>query len=135
MRNFPLHAATQRPGQRRLLLLESDRRSFDELREALMRKGYECEVALDLETARRIVAERRMAAAALNVQVAAIPEEDLIAELRQRWPGMRLILYNGTAEKTRKRRLRRAGADSYLGPGADPAAVVRAIERVLADQP
>ena len=131
MRNFPIHVRARRSGGRRLLILESNRRWFDGLREALMQRGYECEVALDLETARRIVAERHMAAAVLNVQVAGVAEEDLIAELQQKWPDMRLIFYNGSAEKARRRRLRRAGAGSYLGTDADPAAVVRAIDRVL----
>lgn len=132
MVEIPVHLSAQRPGRGRILILESDRRSFDELREALLQRGYECEVALDVETARAIVQERRMAAAVLNVEVAGIEEEQLIEEFRQKWPGMRLIFYNGSADRPRRRRLRRAGADSYLSAGGELAAVVRAAQRVLA---
>lgn len=115
----------------RLLIVEEDRRSYDELRGALMELGYECEVALDMETARTVIGERRMGMAVVNVQMAEKPEEELIREFKEASPGIRLVFYNGTTDKTRQRRLRRVGADSYLSTASDLGAVVRAVERVF----
>lgn len=115
----------------RLLIVESDRHSFDELRAAFAEESLECEVALDLETALSILDERRMDLAVVNAQLAEEEEEELIEKLHAKCPDMRLVLYEGTAERARRRRLRRMGADSYLTTASDLAAVARAAVRVL----
>ena len=115
----------------RLLILEEDRHNIDELRDFFSAQGCECEVALDLETARRILSERVMEIAAVNVQTARISEEDLIRDFRSRVPSLSLVLYNGTGKKSLQRRLRRLGADSCLSKKSDLESVVRAIARVL----
>ncbi len=118
----------------RLLIVEADRRSFDELREAMIQDGHECEVALDLETARAILQERRMDIAVLNLQLAEQEEEELLAELKDMDPSMRVVLYNGTAEERRRRRLRRRGVDSYITTASDLTAVIRSIRRVIREK-
>lgn len=117
--------------RRRLLIVEEDRRSYDELRSALMERGFECEVALNIKTARNIIAERRMAMLLVNTQLLDEPEENLIEELEEKAPNTRIVFYNGTTDKKRQRRLRRFGADSYLSTASDLGAVVRAVERVF----
>ncbi len=125
--------STPRPtvARQRLVLLENDRHNIDELRDFFLEKGYECEVALDLETARTILDERRMDLAAVNLELADVTDEQIIEEFKERDPEMALVLYSGLKDKTRQRRLRRAGADSYLSKASDIGAVARAIDRVL----
>ncbi len=114
----------------RLLIVEDDRHSYDELRSELMERGYECEVALDMATARSVLAERRMDMAVVNVQIPETSEEGVLAELAEYNPQMQVVFYNGSTEKAHQRRLRRCGAASYLSTASDLGAVVRAVERV-----
>ena len=116
---------------RRLLIIEENRRFYDDLREALVAQGAECEVALDFGTASGILAERRMDLAVVNTDLTPGPDEELIRVLKARAPRMRLVLYHGTAPQKERRRLRRLGADSYLTGVRDPADILRAVERVL----
>ncbi len=118
----------------RLLIVENDRHSFDELRAAFAEEGLECEVALDLETALSILDERHMDLAVVNAQLAEGDDEGLIESLHGKCPGLRLVLYEGTAERARRRRLRRMGADSYLTTASDLGAVVRAATRVMREK-
>jgi len=115
----------------RLLIVDEDRRNFDELRDMFNDMGYECEVALDGETARSILDERLMDMVIVNAAVAAGREEQLVRDFKQADPRMRVVLFNGTSKKTEQRRLRRLGAASCLSKASDLKAVVRAVERAL----
>ena len=118
------------PG-RRLLLVEADRHNIDDLRDAFSDLGYECEVALDLNTAHSILAVRTMAVAVVNATVPDVKDEKLIEELKAIAPDMRLVVYNGTKAKARQRKLRRMGAHSYLSTASDMKAVVRSVQRAF----
>lgn len=117
--------------RRRLLLVEDDRHSIDELRDIFTQQGYECEVALDFATARKILAERMMDLAVVNASLSAVSDEKLVQEFMAHDPSMCLVIYNGTGDKARQRRLRRMGADSYLSEASDLRAVGRAVQKVL----
>ncbi|MHC4479702.1 MAG: response regulator [Planctomycetota bacterium] len=117
--------------RRRVLLLEDQRHSIDDLRDVFNEKGYECEVALDLDTVWRILGERIMDLVVINARLPGVSDEELIEQLKAHDPEMSIIIYNGTGEKARQRRLRRMGADSYLSKASDLGAVARAVERVL----
>jgi len=116
---------------RRLLLVEVDRHNIDDLRDAFGQLGYECEVALELDTARAILRERRMGMAVINARAIEIKEEVLIEELKGIAPHLLLVIYNGTESKIRQRKLRRLGADSYLSAGNEMRAVVRSVRRLF----
>jgi ActR/RegA family two-component response regulator len=115
----------------RLLLVEGDRHAIDDLRDQFGTEGFECEVALDIETARTILQERLMDVAVINLSLVTASEDALIEELKAYNPGMHLVLYNGRADKADQRRLRRLGADSYLSESSDLNAVARAAHRLL----
>lgn len=115
----------------RLLIVETDRHSFDEMRQAFLGQGHECEVALDLETALNILDERRMDIAVVNTELAECEDEELVDRLQERARGIRIALYNGTTDRARQRRLRRRGADSYLSEDSDIPAVIRAVQRII----
>lgn len=115
---------------RRLLLLEQERHAIDELRDAFVEQGYECEVALEFPTVRRILENRMMDVAVINAKLTDLSDEELVGELKSLNPNMSLVIYNGTATKPRQRALRRAGADSYLSKATDPRNIVRAVRRL-----
>jgi DNA-binding NtrC family response regulator len=120
------------PARRRLLIVDTNRRNFDELRDVFTRRGHECEVALDGATARSILAERTMDMVIINVEAAGGDAEEFVVELKEADPDMALVLFNGTSGKTEQRRLRRLGASSCLSKASDLRAVVRAVDRALA---
>ena len=117
---------------RRLLLVEDERHTIDELRDAFAEGGYECEVALDFATARHILHERMMDLTVVNSNLVDMPDDRLIRELKACNPAMSLVIYNGTATKVRQRKLRRLGADSDLSKASDIRAVLRAVRKVIA---
>lgn len=115
----------------RVLIIVSDRRQIEELRNHFSGLGVECEVALDLETARVVLDERRMDLVIVDVSLPDIKSEPVIKELKDQDCDMKLVLFNGVKEKSEQRRMRRMGADSYLSEASDLNAVVRAVERNL----
>jgi DNA-binding response OmpR family regulator len=117
---------------RRLLLIEDQRHNIDDLRDAFAEEGYECEVALDFATARYILGERLMDLAVVNSNLADMPDERLIRELKTSNPDMVVVIYNGTATKVRQRKLRRLGADSYLSKASDVATIIRSVHNLTA---
>jgi DNA-binding response OmpR family regulator len=117
--------------RRRLLLVEDDRHTIDELRDLFTERGYECEVALDLATARNILTERMMDMTVINASLPGVNDEELVRELRARDSAMALVFYNGSKDKTRQRKLRSMGAESYLSNASDLRAVGRAVVKAL----
>jgi DNA-binding NarL/FixJ family response regulator len=71
-----------------------------------------------------------MSAAAVNVRTCGVDDEQLLARFKERAPALRMVLYNGGADRRVQRHLRRLGADSYLSRSSDLEATVRAVERV-----
>ncbi len=118
--------------RRRLLLVEEDRHSIDELRDLFTEHGYECEVALDLGTARSILGVRMMDLAAVNAALPGVNDEEVIREFHERDRAMSLVIYNGTSDKARQRKLRSMGAGSYLSKAGDLKAVAKAVIAALA---
>lgn len=116
----------------RLLLVEEDRHAIDDLRDQFIEEGYECEVALNIDTARSILQGRLMDIVVINLSLVAATDINLVEELKDYNPDMRVVLYNGTADKTEQRKLRRMGADSYLSEASDLNAVARAAHRLFA---
>ena len=118
----------------RVLLVERDQHALDELRELLDGRRFEAEVALSVETGEEILAERRMDAVIVNGAMDAFPRGGvpaLIRRLKEMDGGMKVVIFNGVARKSAQRRMRRLGADGYLGKGGDLKDVQRSVFRVL----
>lgn len=124
---------THYSASRRLLIVEGDRHNFDELRDYCVEMGYECEVALDPDTALGILTERQMDLAVVNAELSD-DDEELIQGFKTANPEVALVIFNGTGKKSEQRRFRRMGASSYLSASSDLGAVIRAIERTLTEQ-
>jgi DNA-binding NarL/FixJ family response regulator len=125
------------PGERarrRVLLVADDPHLIDELRRLLARPHFECEVALDVETAWRILNTRRMDAVVLDAMLEDLPEAGegpLIRQIKEADPEVKLVVCKGACRKPLQRRMRRLGADGYVSRNSDPKAVVRSVERVI----
>jgi len=127
-------APRQRLVNSRLLLIEYDRHVIDELRDMLAQSGFECEVALTVQTGLDILSERHMAGVVLNAKAESVPANGvpgLIRKFKGLAPETRVIIFNGVTSKLVQRRLRRLGADGYLSERSDLKAVGRSVQRVL----
>ena len=70
----------------RVLIADAKHTFFHTLRDALGRLHCECEVALELPTARAILRERQMDLVAVNAGLAEADDEALIADMKSRAP-------------------------------------------------
>ena len=123
---------------RRLLLVEQDWHVIDELRMRFAEGGFECEVALDVRTAQAILGERRMDGVVVDA-VAAPPSVSgvsrLVGRLKDACPGVKVVIFNGVADRATQRKMRRLGADGYLSKKSDLSAVERSVRRLLGQGP
>jgi len=131
-------AMARRRAPFRLLVVEHDAHVIDELREHFGGREFECEVAINVGTARRILAERRMDAIVLDATVESMPRGGvprLLKDLRAAYPEMRIIVFNGVARKATQRRMRRLGAEGYLSRNSNTKALARSVRRIMDQAP
>ena len=95
---------------------------------------FECEVALNMETAWQVLDERRMDVIVVDAEDESIDIEDipdLIPRLKEKDEEMKVVIFNGVSDKKTQRKMRRLGADGYLSEKSDLSAVVRSVRRVV----
>jgi DNA-binding NarL/FixJ family response regulator len=94
---------------------------------------FECEVALNVETARNVLSERQMDVVVMDQNMECVREviPDILFEFKELDDNMKIIVFNGVADKSLQRKMRRMGADGYLSTKSDLEAVVRSTHRVL----
>ena len=129
-----MRLSQRQAGGSRLLLVEQDPHVIDELRDHFAGPMFECEVALNMETAWQVLDERKMDAVVVDaadesVDIEEIP--DLISRLKEKDEEMSIVIFNGVSDKPTQRKMRRLGADGYLSEKSDLNAVVRSVGRVL----
>ena len=120
----------------RLLIVEDARHVIDELRDAFAEGQLECEVVLDVQTARDILGERHMDIAVIDARIVpggakGIPE--LIGQFRALAPLVRIVVFNGVTSQLVQRRMRRLGAAGYLSQKSDIRAVIRSVRKVAGE--
>ena len=111
----------------RLLVLEDDRGFIEDVRDTFLAHQFECEVALNVRTAQRILEQRRMDLALIDASAPTVDAKAVVEHLKSRYPKMKLVLFNGSEKKPEQRKMRKLGADSYLGRGSD----LKSLERVV----
>ncbi len=124
----------QRGGSCRLLFVEDNPHVIDGLRDSFEWPEFECEVALDLRTARDILRERRMDAVVVDATVDSMPRGGVAALIKQfkaADPSMKVVIFNGVRRKAVQRHMRRLGAEGYLSKRSDLKAVERSVRRVV----
>ena len=127
-------ASPRRRAGSRLLFVEQDPHMIDTLRDLFTQRAFECEVALSIETAEAILAERRMNMVVVDATTDPLPRggiPSLIQRLRAADGEMRIVVFNGVGRKATQRRMRRLGADGYLSKKSDLNAVARSVYRIM----
>ena len=76
-----MNSARQEVLRRRLLLVEEDRHTIDAMRDEFMEHGLECEVTLEMDTARGILHNRMMDVVVINARLPGVSDERLVKEL------------------------------------------------------
>lgn len=116
------------------MLVEQDPHIIDEWRDQFSDPMFECEVALDLETAMNVLEEREMDAMVIDAGDEAVEQDnvpELIERLKEHNDSMKIVVFNGISDKRHQRKMRRIGADGYLSEKSDLSAVIRSVRRVL----
>ncbi len=128
-------ASSEHPGRPRLLLLEQDRHIIDNLRDMFPGSEFECEMALDVQTALEIVLARHMDVVVVDSAISPAPAggiRGLIRRIKAESPATRVVVFNGVTDKAVQRKMRRLGAYGYVSRASDLRAVERSVRRVLA---
>jgi len=115
----------------RVLIIEEDRRTVDELQDRFERGGFEAEVALSGEVGLSIIAERKMNVAVVDAQREEARDWQLLKDLKESDPGLHVILINGIKGRGMWRVARRAGAARFLSSPVNPDKVVTAATQVV----
>ncbi len=113
----------------RVLIIDGDRRTVDQLQDQFERDGFEPEVALSGDVGLSIVGERRMNAAVLDASMGKEDDWNLLRDLKRRDPSLPVVLINGP--KGESAVARRAGAARYVSSPVDPAKVISAVCQIV----
>ena len=115
----------------RVLIIEANRRTVDELQERFEHHGIEAEVALSVSVGLDILAERQMDAAVVDAELEEKDRWPLLKEMRQRAPNVPVVLINGWKSKGISKLARRAGAARFLASPVDVEKVIDALSAVI----
>ena len=103
----------------KLLLVEDDEAFAWAASRAMERRGYEVRHAGEFERARNLVEDEDFEYAVLDLNLGNCTSLDLILPLRERNPGMRILVLTGYASIATAVRAIKLGADNYLAKPAD----------------
>ena len=115
----------------RVLIIEPDRRTVDELQERFEHYGFEAEVALSATVGLNILSERRMDAAVIDAGMDTQEEWGLLKSLKEVDPELPVVMINGKKKQGISKVARRAGAARFLSSPVDPEKVILALSDVL----
>ena len=118
--------------RKRVLIIEDDKRTVEEIHCVLENNGYETEVALTPQVGLAILAERRMDAAVLDAQ---LEETDsgwtLLKQIRETNPALPIVLINAPKQKGLSEIARRAGASRFMAQPVNPERVGAEVVKIL----
>ena len=117
--------------RRRVLIIDKNRRTADELQETFVKSGYEAEVALSALVGESIISERRMDVAVLNADIGHKEDWKLVRKLRKYDPLLPLVLFNAPKVKELSREARRIGVERFIDTPLDPATVLAEATKVV----
>lgn len=115
----------------RVLIIEADRRTVDELQERFERHGFEAEVALSLSVGLDILAERKMDAAVVDAELEAKDKWSLLRVLKEKAPTVPVVMINGWRTKGIIKTAKKAGAARFLMSPLDMEKVMDALQDVI----
>ena len=110
-----------------LLLVEDDAAFRGRLAQTLERRGFEVGAAEGLAEARQMAQRLKPDYAVLDMRLADGNGLDLVAELRQQNPSIRIVVLTGYGNLATAVAAVKAGAIDYLAKPADPEDIVKAL--------
>ena len=116
----------------RVLVVDDDPRARAVLRDLLETSGYEVELAEGGDEALQIVADRAPDVVLSDLRMPHMDGLELLAKLRERDPGLPVVVQTGVGGVQSAVAAIRAGAEDYLVKPVDIDALVVCLERVLA---
>lgn len=115
----------------RIVIVEDERLTVDELRDHLELYGYETEVALTAPVGVSIVEERKMDIAIIGENVREVSGLEILGKLRELDPDIKVVMMTGQKSKRYRSSLLKSGAQGVLAQPLDKAASLAVIEGVL----
>jgi DNA-binding response OmpR family regulator len=115
----------------RIVIVEDERQTVDELRDHLELYGYETEVALTVPVGVSIVEGRKMDIAIIGEDVREVSGLDILGKLRELDPDIKVVMMTGQKSKRYRSSLLKSGAQGVLAQPLDKAAALAVIEGVL----
>lgn len=115
----------------RILIIEDERQTVDELRDHLESYGYETEVALTAPVGVSVLEERKMDLVVIGEDVHEISGLDILSKLKELAPGLKAVLMTSQKSKRYQASLLKFGARGVLTQPLDKTASLILIEGVL----
>jgi len=115
----------------RIVIVEDERQTVDELRDHLELYGYETEVALTAPVGISIVEGRKMDIAIIGEDVREVSGLDILGKLKELDPYIKVVMMTGQQSKRYRSSLLKSGAQGVLAQPLDKAASLAVIEGVL----
>ena len=115
----------------RILIVEDERQTVDELRDLFELYGYETEVALNKHVAITILQERSMDIAIVSTSVQGVPGTEILREIKRYYATMPIIMISDQKLKRTEISSMKAGATVFLLKPLDRTTILRTIEDIL----
>ena len=115
----------------RIVIVEDERQTVDELRDHLELYGYETEVALTAPVGISIVEGRKMDIAIIGEDVREVSGLEILGKLKELDPDIKVVMMTGQKSKRYRSSLLKSGAQGVLAQPLDKAAALAVIEGVL----
>jgi two-component system response regulator RegA len=121
------------PANDRLLLVDDDAVFVDVLARALRKRGFEVETAREFQIALTVIEQRQHDFAVVDLKMPGGSGLTLVERLKQRNPGMRIVMLTGFASVATAVEAIKLGAIHYLPKPADADEIVAAFGRDRGD--
>jgi two-component system response regulator FlrC len=112
-----------------VLIVEDDASLREALKDTLELSGYEVAEAADGQQALGLLETRRVGIVVTDVQMKPMDGETLLREVKQRWPGLPVLLITAYGMIERAVEAMRLGACNYLPKPFEPQALVAEVQR------
>ncbi|MDO8137694.1 MAG: response regulator [Candidatus Brocadiales bacterium] len=115
----------------RILIIEDERQTVDELRDHLELHGFETEVALSGPVGTSVVEERKMDLAIIGTKVQDMEGLELLRRLKGLDPGLKAIIITDQKSKRYHASLVKAGAEGVISLPVNKDGALELIEEIL----
>lgn len=115
----------------RILVVDDEKRFLDSHREILVNAGFDCSTASDDQTALECMSEGDISLALIDVAMLGLPEPDLFAEIREKYPWAAVVLVGEDDRRDAAVGHIKKGALDYLVKPIDGSHLVQAVNEAL----